>query len=175
MEAFAAGQLPGLTLDRAAAGVRFVAGLDGALRTDPLVFVLDRGQDRQDLVRQALGIGYEALAGEVAGGFEAWRNAGRPVMATALTRTAAAGPVLDVRQASEFGTGHVRGAIGVELGSLSRDLADVPERVTIMCGHGERAMTAASLLERSGREVAVFEGGPRDWLRSSGEPLERAG
>ena len=44
-----------------------------------------------------------------------------------------------------------------------------------MCGHGERAMTAASLLERSGREAAVFEGSPRDWARSSGEQLERAG
>jgi hypothetical protein len=36
-------------------------------------------------------------------------------------------------------------------------------------------MTAASLLERGGREVVVFEGSPRDWARSSGEPLERAG
>ena len=71
------------------------------------MFVLDREQDRSDLVRQALGIGYEALAGEVAGGFDAWRDAGRPMAATALTRTAGAGPVLDVRQASEFGSGHV--------------------------------------------------------------------
>jgi len=70
------------------------------------VFVLDRSQDRLDLVRQALGIGYEALAGEVAGGFEAWRDAGRPVSATALTQTpSVAGPVLDVRQKSKFRQG----------------------------------------------------------------------
>ena len=140
-----------------------------------MVFVLDREQDRSDLVRQALGIGYEALAGEVAGGFDAWRDAGRPMATTALTRTPGAGPVLDVRQASEFGSGHVRGAALVELGSLSLQAADVPDQVTIMCGHGERAMTAASLLERSGREAAVFEGSPRDWARSSGEGLVRVG
>ncbi len=44
-----------------------------------------------------------------------------------------------------------------------------------MCGHGERAMTAARLLEHGGREVAVFEGRPSDWATSSGEPLEGAG
>jgi glyoxylase-like metal-dependent hydrolase (beta-lactamase superfamily II)/rhodanese-related sulfurtransferase len=174
MEAFAAGHIPGsLSI---ALRPAFASWLGWMVPSDrPLVFVFDHGQDRSDLVRQALGIGYETLAGEIAGGFEAWRDAGRPVAATALTRTAAAGPVLDVRQASEVDTGHVRGAARVELGSLSRHVADVPERVTVMCGHGERAMTAASLLERSGREVAVFEGSPRDWARSSGEPLERAG
>ena len=38
-----------------------------------------------------------------------------------------------------------------------------------MCGHGERAMTAASLLERGGRQAAVFEGSPADWARTFGE------
>ena len=174
MEAFAAGHIPGsLSI---ALRPAFASWLGWMVPPDrQVVFVLDSGQDRTDLVRQVLGIGYEALAGEVAGGFDAWRDAGRAVAATVLTRTAAAGPILDVRQASEFGTGHVRGATGVELGALSRQVADVPERVTIMCGRGERAMTAASILERSGREATVFEGSPRDWARSSGEPLERAG
>ena len=106
---------PGITLDSAPAGLSLWLGW--VVSPDrQLVFVLDRGQDRSDLVRQSLGIGYEALAGEVAGGVDAWRDDGRPVTATALTRTAVAGPVLDVRQASEFGMGHVRGAGGIELG-----------------------------------------------------------
>jgi rhodanese-related sulfurtransferase len=174
MEAFAVGHIPGsLSI---ALRPAFASWLGWMVLPDrPLVFVLNEGQNRSDLVRQALGIGYEMLAGEVAGGVEAWREAGRPVAATALTRTASVGPVLDVRQASEYDAGHVRGAAAIELGTLSRHVADVPERVTVMCGHGERAMTAASLLERSGRDAAVFEGSPRDWARSSGEPLERAG
>ena len=118
MEAFAAGHIPGsLSIALRPAFASWLGWM--VLPDQPLVFVLDREQDRTDLVRQALGIGYEALAGEVAGGFESWRDAGRPVATTALTRTAGAGPVLDVRQASEFGSGHVRGAASVELGSLS--------------------------------------------------------
>lgn len=174
MEAFAAGHIPGsLSIALRPAFASWLGWM--VLPERPLVFVLDGGQDRSDLVRQALGIGYEALAGEVAGGFDAWHAAGRPVAATALTQTAAAGPVLDVRQASEFTSGHVRGAAWVELGYLTSHVDDVPERVTVMCGHGERAMTAASLLERSGRKATVFEGSPRDWAKSSGEALERAG
>jgi rhodanese-related sulfurtransferase len=43
-----------------------------------------------------------------------------------------------------------------------------------MCGHGERAMGAASLLARAGhREVAVLDGGPNDWAEATGRTLER--
>jgi 3-mercaptopyruvate sulfurtransferase SseA len=44
-----------------------------------------------------------------------------------------------------------------------------------MCGHGERATTAASLLERAGGRVAVFVGGPEDWSRLHREPLATGG
>jgi rhodanese-related sulfurtransferase len=44
-----------------------------------------------------------------------------------------------------------------------------------MCGHGERAAGAASLLERAGhRDVAVLEGGPDDWSAVTGRDLVRA-
>lgn len=174
MEAFAAGHIPrSLSI---ALRPAFASWLGWMVLPDrPLVFVLDEEQDRGDLVRQALGIGYETLAGEVASGFQAWRDSGRPVAATALTRTAAAGPILDVRQVSEFAEGHVDGATAIELGALRGLVAEVPGHVTVMCGHGERAMTAASLLERSGRAATVFEGSPADWARSSGERLVRVG
>ena len=42
-----------------------------------------------------------------------------------------------------------------------------------MCGHGERAATAASLLERAGHtEIAILPGGPPDWSHVTGLPLE---
>jgi hydroxyacylglutathione hydrolase len=48
--------------------------------------------------------------------------------------------------------------------------------VTMMCGHGERAMTAASLLERGGHaDVRVLAGGPDDWSSATGQPLEVGG
>jgi rhodanese-related sulfurtransferase len=41
-----------------------------------------------------------------------------------------------------------------------------------MYGHGERAMTAASLLQRAGhRGLAVLTGGAGDWADATGQPL----
>jgi hypothetical protein len=44
-----------------------------------------------------------------------------------------------------------------------------------MCGHGERAMTAASLLARTRRTglavLAVLAGGPGDWSTATGAAL----
>ena len=42
-----------------------------------------------------------------------------------------------------------------------------------MCGHGERAMTAARLLVARGRhDVSVFDGGPDTWAAATGMALE---
>jgi len=136
----------------------------------PIVFVVGDGQDRAELVRQALTVGYEDLAGELAGGMEAWRGAGYEVRRIAHVDAADLGdvpatPVVDVRQLGEYEAGHIPGALNVELGSLS-EAGDLPEGpLIVMCGHGERAMTGASLLERSGREdLTVVVGGPDGWV-----------
>jgi glyoxylase-like metal-dependent hydrolase (beta-lactamase superfamily II)/rhodanese-related sulfurtransferase len=172
MDAYAAGHIPGsLSIALRPAFASWLGWIVPADR--PLIFLLEGSQDRSDLARQAVGIGYESLAGEIAGGFEAWRDAGREVAITGMTRTpVTTGPVLDVRQTSEVDMGRVAGAMTIELGSIPSRAADVPGGVTVMCGHGERAMTAASLLERSGRECTVFEGSPAAWARAKGERLE---
>lgn len=173
VEAFAAGHIPGaLSIALRDAFASWLGWLVAADR--PLIFVLDDGQDRAELVRQSLKIGFENLAGELAGGMAAWRAAGRPEMRTDLVHEPAAlvGPVLDVRQAAEYADGHVPGAALVELGSLQPHAIDlIGERVTVMCGHGERAATAASLLERAGGTASVFLGSARDWSRAVGRPL----
>jgi rhodanese-related sulfurtransferase len=47
------------------------------------------------------------------------------------------------------------------------------EPLVVMCGHGERAMSAASLLERAGhRDLAVLVGGAEDWSAATGRDLE---
>jgi hydroxyacylglutathione hydrolase len=146
----------------------------------PLVFVLAREQDRAELVRQCHNIGYERLAGELAGGMAAWSDAGLP--AGHLEKVgpgAVAGPVLDVRQASEVDAGHLPGAFAVELGALGVDRGAVdglpPGPLTVMCGHGERAMTAASLLAGAGRRDlrVVVGGGAAEWSAATGRPLAR--
>jgi rhodanese-related sulfurtransferase len=139
-----------------------------------LVFVADADQDRGDLVRQCLKIGYERLAGELAGGMAAWRAAGLADLRIELSANAPAptASVIDVRQASEYAAGHVAATTHLELGSLAGQAVGVASaEPVLMCGHGERAMTAASLLERNGSRPAVFQGGPRDLARKRGEQL----
>ena len=137
----------------------------------PLLFVLGPEQDRRDLVRQSLKIGYENLVGELEGGMPVWRAAGLPESTIELRGVddELAGTPLDVRQASEWALGHIPGARHVELGSLARAAATLPPGpLTIYCGHGERAMSAASLLEAQGRQnLAVIEGGFEVWEKRS--------
>ncbi|MGH3368888.1 MAG: rhodanese-like domain-containing protein, partial [Nocardioidaceae bacterium] len=139
---------------------------DGA----PVVFVLDAGQDRAELVLQSRNVGYEQLLGELDGGIDAWTAAGHPTSLIALSPAASSdgAAVVDVRQHGEYVAGHIPGARNVELGSITID--DLPAGpVAVMCGHGERAMTAASVLTRGGHVgVTVLTGGPNDWARHHG-------
>ena len=140
----------------------------------PLIFVRGPDQDRRDLVEQCLKIGYEDLAGELESGMDAWRAAGLPVSTIAIRQVdeEVQGTPLDVRQADEWATGHIPAARHLELGSVIASTDAIPcGPLTIYCGHGERAMTAASLLEGQGRaSLAVLDGGFDAW-RSAKRPI----
>jgi hydroxyacylglutathione hydrolase len=180
IRAFAAGHIPGaLSIALRPAFASWLGWLVDDRR--PLLFVLDDDQDRGELVRQCRTIGYDHLAGELAGGMAAWRAADLPQawlpVVDAGRLDDEPGVVLDVRQAGEVADGHLPAAVTVELGALAGDRipAELPGGpVTVMCAHGERAMTAASLLERAGRtELRVVHGGPGDWRRATGRALAR--
>ena len=169
--AFAAGHLPGsLSLPWREQFAPWLGWL--VPRDRPVVFVADESVDRRDLVWAALTIGFPAPAGELAGGLAAWRAAGRALSTTpVLDRSAANGRhVVDVRQHAEFTVAHAPGAVHLELGALPGRVGELPDGpLLVHCGHGERAMTAASLMERAGRtDVAVFPGGPAGLLRPPG-------
>jgi glyoxylase-like metal-dependent hydrolase (beta-lactamase superfamily II)/rhodanese-related sulfurtransferase len=142
--------------------------------TAPLAFVTGDDQDLNEIVWQAYKIGYERLAGRLVGGMDAWRADGNAETTTAfLTADRAGGrPYVDVRQEAEFAAGHVPGAVHIELGALTEYAADAPTGPVVACGHGERAMTAASLLERAGHTgIAVLDGGPDDYAAAHGRQL----
>jgi hydroxyacylglutathione hydrolase len=179
--AFAAGHIPGaLSIALRPAFVSWLGWLVDD--TQRLVFVLDEDQDREELARQGRSIGYDHLVGELAGGMAAWRAANLPQAQVPVVEAERLGnppgAVLDVRQASEVADGHLPGAVTVELGALVGDRlpAELPDGpVTVMCSHGQRAMTAASLLERAGlKDLQVVHGGPRDWQRATGQALARS-
>ncbi|MFI8499648.1 rhodanese-like domain-containing protein [Streptomyces sp. NPDC085524] len=170
---YAAGHIPG-SLSIPLRG-QFATWLGWLLPdTAPLAFVVNDDQDLSEIVWQAYKIGHERLGGRLAGGMSAWLADGNPQTTTAfVTADHAAGrPYVDVRQESEFASGHVPGAVHIELGSLTAVAADAPQGAVVACGHGERAMTAASLLERAGRtDIAVLDGGPAEYAAAHGGQL----
>jgi len=146
----------------------------------PVIIVRSPDQDPEEIIWAASKVGFDNLAGELGGGFPAWKNAAAAATGSLLeagplvSGIEACAALLDIRQASEYAAGHVAGARNLELGELANHLDELPAgRLVVMCGHGERAMSAASILQRAGRgEVAVLDGGPADWARAAGRPLE---
>jgi rhodanese-related sulfurtransferase len=174
VDGFAAGHIPGAV--SIPLRDQFATWLGWLIPDDvPLGFVLAAGQDPAEVAWQALKIGYENLAGQLDGGMAAWQAAGGSVEKTGLVTAGQmdSRAVLDVRQAAEYAAGHVPGAIHVELGDLPARVQDAPAGAVVMCGHGERAMTAASLLQRAGHDgLAVLAGGAPDWAAATGRPLQ---
>ena len=175
IEEYAAAHVPGsLSIQLSSALGTWLGWL---LPEDAVVVVLrSLDQDPAEIFGQAAKVGYD-VAGELSGGIAAWTGADQATTSTALvtpTTMTHVGRVLDIRQDSEFAAGHVPGAELRELGALAGtapSLATGP--LTVMCGHGERAMSAASVLERAGRDdVSVLLGGPSDWAASHGVDLE---
>ena len=121
-------------------------------------------------------VGYEQVAGFLAGGVEAWTSAGRPVRSYATTviedllgevSQGAQPDILDVRQEVEWRTG------GLIPGSRTIFVADLPGRlgelprdheITILCKGGSRAAIGASILDAAGIPVRlVASGGATGW------------
>jgi hydroxyacylglutathione hydrolase len=141
----------------------------------PLIIVRDPDQDPGEIAWQAAKIGYHNIIGELGGGMNAWTAAGHDTATIPLTSAGQLDGrrVLDIRQEAEYLSGHIPGAVHVELGHVARRAAEISDEPTVvMCGHGERAMGAASLLEAAGhRDLVVLDGGPQDWVQVTGHRL----
>ena len=174
---FAAGHVPG-SVSIALRPV-FATWLGWLVASDkPLVIVRNPDQDPAEIVWQARKIGYDLIAGELDGGMSSWTAAGKPTSTIPLVTAERIGAVrvLDIRQDNEFASGHLPAADHIELGALAGRAGDLPAGPTVvMCGHGERAMSAASVLAGAGRhDLAVLDGGPQDWAESTGQSLQVA-
>jgi hydroxyacylglutathione hydrolase len=141
----------------------------------PLIVMRRPDQDIEEILWQAAKIGYDNLVAELADDLFAAAAAGLDTTRTQLVDAAHLDgfTVVDIRQHAEFAAGHIPGAQNVELGNVGEAAAELPAGpMAVMCGHGERGATAASILERTGRaDVTVFVGGPDDWVAEHHAPL----
>jgi hydroxyacylglutathione hydrolase len=154
----------------------------------PVILLVADRADLDDLARQALRIGFESMIGYIDGGLRAWRAAGRAVragVALDVDRLAAdvsrGGPdaplVIDVRQSSEYESGHLPGSLHIHAGDLPSRLEALPRDrpIATICASGYRSSVAASLLRAAGFErVSAVRGGVPDW-EAGGYPVEYGG
>jgi rhodanese-related sulfurtransferase len=124
------------------------------------------------------------VRGYLQGGMTAWRSEERPVSRIEMLDADALAErlegsngvvVLDVRDADEFASAHIPGALHIPYGHLVNRLAELPRDrpIATVCSGGKRSGLAASLLQREGFEqvIHVGHGGVGTW-RKLGHPVE---
>jgi rhodanese-related sulfurtransferase len=79
--------------------------------------------------------------------------------------------LIDVRSATEFACGHLPGAINIPLEQVELRTGDMSNHapVVLVCQAGTRARLAAELLQHSGKNLVVLEGGTSAWI-NAGNP-----
>jgi glyoxylase-like metal-dependent hydrolase (beta-lactamase superfamily II)/rhodanese-related sulfurtransferase len=153
-------------------------------RDAEIVIVGRHEEDARRAAGLAAAVGVRRLAGYLHGGMTTWRQEHRPVERLERidvdglweqTRSRPELQVLDVRERAEYEEGHVPGSLHRAYHDLHElpDELDAGRPVAALCGSGQRAAVAASLLRRLGvRDVLHVAGGGIPAWRRAGRPLE---
>ena len=128
----------------------------------PIILITAPGMEKESAVRLAR-VGFSKMQGYLQGGVDAWQQAGEEIdmiIDVEVDELAMDMPYddnlipVDVRRETEFGDGHVRGALNIPLNELvdPGSMANVEEfqNLYIYCGSGYRSVIAASLMKRQG-------------------------
>jgi glyoxylase-like metal-dependent hydrolase (beta-lactamase superfamily II)/rhodanese-related sulfurtransferase len=142
--------------------------------TRPVVLVSDPGRELEAATR--LGrIGFDTVAGYLAGGMEQLDDAPELVERTERITAGSAAELLkapsppqlvDVRTPDEWAAAHIDGALNIPLSQLATRLTELPtdRQLIVYCASGYRSAVAASLLRREGLpDVANLVGGLGAW------------
>jgi rhodanese-related sulfurtransferase len=82
-------------------------------------------------------------------------------------------PLIDVRERTEYATGHLSGAVLIPMGQLTSRMKELDRSrpVYVICATGNRSLAMADLLHREGFDAWSVAGGTSAWARS-GRPIE---
>ncbi|CAN5522517.1 MBL fold hydrolase [soil metagenome] len=153
---------------------------------DPEQEIVLVGRDDEDgraAAQLAVAVGIRHLAGMLGGGMTSWRQEGGEVERIErlplvdLPARVESGDlqVLDVREVQEWEQGHIPGSVLAPWHDIKAapDGVDPARPVAVVCGSGQRAATAASLVQRHGVAdvIHVIDGGVPKW-KSLGNPIE---
>ncbi|ANI90213.1 MBL fold metallo-hydrolase [Arachidicoccus ginsenosidimutans] len=125
-----------------------------------LLIVAEQGMEREAMIRLAR-VGFDKMQGFLNGGFEAWKNADKPIdmiINVDADELAMDIPfdenivVLDVRKETEFADGHVKDAVNIPVTNLTDPVSiaafEDNDNIYVHCQSGYRSTIAASLLKK---------------------------
>jgi hydroxyacylglutathione hydrolase len=157
-----------------------------AIPPGPKILLLSGNPSEADAAAEALqGVNRNPVLGIFAGGIEAWRAAGLPLITLRQVQVSDLRNrlksrqddllLIDVRESFEWELGYIEGSLLIPLGEVWQRAGEIdPDREAILiCEEGIRSSTAASLLLRHGFPAAAnVPGGIGDWLKAS-HPIVR--
>lgn len=133
-----------------------------------ILIVADPGREEEVVTRMAR-VGYDHPLAYLKGGFNTWKEAGKPVDSieriglAEFEETYKSGTtVVDVRNAAEHESGHLENAKNIPLDYINNHLAEIPKDkpVILHCAGGYRSMIAASILKSRGwNNISDLAGG----------------
>ena len=152
---------------------------------DQPILLVGEGNDHENATRILVRLGFDNIAGFLAGGMLNWHMSGRE---SASIRTVTVHEIcrrldsneqiwiLDVRSERELEKdGQIEGAQNIQLTEIAARMDEVPKNKTVyvFCGSGMRSMVGASFLEARGwKDLAVILGGMAGW-RARKCPLKK--
>ncbi len=179
---FGAGHVPGAVNIPLTGQYASTAGALLGLDREIVLVAEDEGAVEESRLRLAR-VGIENVAGFLKGGMPAWAAAGQPAaqivqipvdeLKRELEADASSIQVVDVRNKSEWGGGHIATALHKPLAQLESLLGDLDHTrpIVVHCKGGYRSAVACSLIQRAGFDnVANLIGGLDAW-QSFGLPV----
>lgn len=176
---FGAGHIPG-SISIWREGISSFAGWY-LTYNQPIIIIDDFNQDIGEIVRQLVRLGYDSLAGILAGGFPVWFKSGQDLgtIPTCSVQqlheklkhdTPFLLDVRDIKNRRAFGS--IRNSRHVYVGELPGHIQEIPgnEPVYVYCDAGYKGSLAASILARHGyRNVTNVLGGMTGWIKAGFE------
>lgn len=146
-----------------------------------LLLVCSAGKEEESITRLSR-VGFDNVAGYLAGGMEAWKNAGMPMETIsqisaqdfASQYNSKDSPIIDVRHPNEWHSQHVVGAQNFPLDAIDSWIPEVKNKqhFFVHCQSGYRSCIAASILVANGvRHFTEVVGGFKS-IRETGVPVQ---
>ena len=146
---------------------------------EPFILIAEESA-LDDLTRKLMRIGLDNITGYVEG-IQGWVDAGGKLEKQEIISTQDVQNILktnhtqivDLRGASEYKTGHIKGTENLFVGTLEKNIDKIrkDQQVIIHCQAGDRATIAYSLLAKHGfKNVKNYSGGMNEWVMA-GNPV----